>query len=347
MRTRHQLSAVAQLLLCADVVDAVVLEQEQLPRLVQAAAQGALEAMRLDGGQASGDTSVECIQHTGGTCMIQGCAAWRGPTTCSVGRCFCQEGHCAGSDGQCYEARNRLVGQHLRFRNARWPEYYLYFASVFPHSLYVSKDPSRQGDLRLLELPGQDRSFDKEVLLSSEAFSNWVAAMGESDDSSTFDLKKDSISSLHTTLRDSSESTRSITARAVQLKGLMSTPVSQLTVRFVEAPRYEGQPNGTTSFMISSWKYPDRYMMVSRASWDVAAGRHDPGVGGYWISEPPLNMSLPRFRGEHCSFDCGSYGSGSSFGNVRMPTRTIVWIVLGVAGGCIGSCILGRLRYGS
>lgn len=43
-----------------------------------------------------------CKIDTGGSCMIQGCHASRGPTVCTSHKCECAKDHCASAEGVCH-----------------------------------------------------------------------------------------------------------------------------------------------------------------------------------------------------------------------------------------------------
>jgi len=239
--------------------------------------------------------SANCVENTGGTCAVENCAAWRGNTTCSVGRCFCAPGTCAGADGQCYRQANREIAHGFRLRNARWPDQYMY-VSVFG-GLAVSTSLNNQSMFNLWETPGQGANAS-EFLLQSEGWPNYVAT-----------IAKEQFCTGNGPSGGQSCTTETVGATAaVQL--VTSSSVEKLTVRLVSAPTYLGAPNNTQSLMISSFTYPGWFLYLSSYSWSVQAFLGDPGVGGYWIADPPLPLELPAYTGPRCSWYCGSYGSG-------------------------------------
>merc|ERR1719389_68333 len=96
---------------------------------------------------------MQCLQNTGGSCLISNCDAWRGATQCSFGRCLCSPGACAGADGKCYAGKQSTkLGVHT-IRNVKWPEYYMYSASYGSTPGVSTDNTTGQSKFVLWQLP--------------------------------------------------------------------------------------------------------------------------------------------------------------------------------------------------
>lgn len=270
-------------------------------------------------------SDASCLQHTGGTCFMMGCSSWRGPTTCRTGRCFCAKNYCAGAEGVCHQEQNHKVGT-FKLRNARWPDHYLYISS-YHRRLLVGKDPGTQADFNFHALPGQ--KVNEEFVVESNRYRDWAATIIEKQDCST-----------DSNGRHDCDWKR--VAGSAPIGGAFletESSAESLAVRLLAAPEYEGAPNHTVSVMIESYRYPRNFMFAHSFNFDVSIHSGDPGAGGYWLLEPNITIELSPYRGPRCSYNCGSYGSGTSSGHVLMT----VLIVVGAVGG-FGCCsVLGFL----
>jgi len=253
---------------------------------------------------------ISCIEYTGGTCMVQPCSAWRGPTECSVGRCFCRRGYCSSADGECYSESNKEIAAGFMLRNARWPEQYMYVPKL-SRSLWTSRRVNDQSKFNLYQLPGQESGNGLvEYLLGSAKYTNYVATIRRQEVCSGGDSGGCHIENQ---------------AVIVPITRVSSSAVEDMAVNLVLAPQYEGAPNGSQSVMIESFLHPGYYMYLSRMSWSVGSYKGDAGVGSYWIPEPSLPLHLTSYRGYRCTYDCGSYGSRSS------GVSGVILIIVGAA----------------
>lgn len=231
-------------------------------------------------------SSRMCVANTGGKCRFSSCDSWRGGTTCSLGRCLCQDGLCAGADGKCHLETNELAASGFRLRNARWPEFLLHFPTHFTYMKV--HHTTHQDDSELFDvyvLPGSNRT---ECLLSSS-------------------VDPDRVSAALTGEEGSFAATKMIGNRAIGYLGS----------RLMRAPKFEGVPPGSVAVMISPMERGLRgsYYTVVAGAWEVAVTRGDTGTGAYWLVEPASaldDLPLPDFDGRACTWDCGSYGSGAS-----------------------------------
>merc|ERR1711957_626835 len=98
---------------------------------------------------------------------------------------------------------------------------------------------------------------------------------------------------------------------AKPIKGLSETSIGSLAVRLTAAPEYDGAPSDDQSVMIESYLHPGFYMHARHYGWNIGADEGDPGAGGYWILESRADLELQEYEGARCTWDCGSYGSGS------------------------------------
>jgi hypothetical protein len=90
------------------------------------------------------------------------------------------------------------------------------------------------------------------------------------------------------------------------------------------ASAIEVAPDGH-SLMIRSVDYADRYFYVPRFSWTVDTHKGDPGTGGYWVFDPPLDgLELLPYRGRRCSYDCAnSLRAGLHFMMIALVSQAL------------------------
>lgn len=252
-----------------------------------------------------------CIANTGGTCSIENCASWRGSTTCDGMRCFCAGGTCAGVDQVCYETSHANVpytrmasGQEnvYEIQNARWPNYFLYVQ--LSGAVWASTDHDGEtSDFTMVKPPqnsGASNAYSPpSYLIYSKEWSDaalYVYRTGSGDDE-----------------------TYAPTCQNIKgsLGGLGNDPpITQLAMTLTKAP-VEVPPEmvakNQSLIMLSSPLYPDRYIYLSKMSWDAKAYKGDPGAGGYWyiktLSSTPLPKdildAMPAYTGPRCSSFCG------------------------------------------
>jgi hypothetical protein len=194
------------------------------------------------------------------------------------------------------------------------------YVSAYSRSVGASTSKTDQSIFDLFESPAQDVSRDPQAFfLGSDAYQVWVAAVEEHEDCIQSNDNRGGVS-----CRTVSE------VNVLPIQRFTSADVSSLAVLMQAAPPYEGQPNGTQSIMIESYRYPRRYFSLSAMSWNLDASYGDGGAGSYWIPEPPLGIQMQAYSGPRCSFDCGAYGSGTS--RMIFVIAAIVSIVFVAAG---------------
>jgi len=226
--------------------------------------------------------------------MTQSCDQSRGATECSWGRCFCNSG-CSGADGKCYGETNKLIKTGFRLRNSRWPDQYMYVSSV-GSSLKVSADPGDQADFELYQLPDQVSGPTlTECLLSSVKYPNYVTTITETHNCNGGDQHRQR------------SCTTSWDGTVTHVAWPAQSSLPGLATKLVAVRDRPGVPAG--AFMIESFSSANYFLYVHRFSWQVGAYSGDPGTGGYWVAEPPLNLTIPEYRGVRCSYDCGFSGA--------------------------------------
>mmetsp|Transcript_105265 Transcript_105265/g.280256 ORF Transcript_105265/g.280256 Transcript_105265/m.280256 type:complete len:366 (-) Transcript_105265:42-1139(-) len=230
--------------------------------------------------------SMDCIDNNGGSCLVQSCYSWRGSQTCHLGRCFCTAGQCAGTDGMCHDEHNVVIANAVRFRNVRFPDYFLYISN-FNYDLWVDRNPGNQGDFNLWQLPNGGHASDPpDFLIASTRFQGYVVNVRE---------KKSCDSN--------NDCTTKIMAGTEHVVFPMDKGIQHLAMEF------ERIPERPDAVMIASYMYSRMHLYVSVASWQVGTYDGDPGTGGYWTFDPPLsNETMERLRmyhGPRCTWFCG------------------------------------------
>jgi len=222
----------------------------------------------------------DCMVHTGGTCMIANCDAWRGPTTCDFGRCVCQPGYCADASGTCTPTRYTNLGTYS-LRNMRWPKYVM-TGSTWGSELNVVESKVQVGKMSYFVLW---QMADGNLLFSSAEYPDYFLTIVKTEGKETNYYEP-----------------RFIFFRATTTGAEKSVP--SLTLRVYGAPDLAGSQG---YIMISSFMYQSRYMYVGSYSWSVDTYGYDPGQNGYWLTEgPPLPMKPVPYSGPRCVFDCSN-----------------------------------------
>jgi len=252
-----------------------------------------------------------CLQNTGVSCISEGCSASQ---ECKYGQCFCGSG-CTSAAGRCLNEDNVLVATGIRFKNVRWPTYYM-VASAMDSEIHVAAnkmDPLAQ--FSLYRLAGQSGEHPQDFLLvpqASPAHSVSVvhryhcmdlmdkSAVGKDQHNTTLTGKSCS----HTWEAETQPMSPSFSAHPA---------VQETAVRFSLAPtkRKGGVPEGAITIR-GSGHHVNRYMFVHVASWQVGTRDDDPGLGGYWVPEPPLPFQVPAYVGPPCAHACDSFSGRSA-----------------------------------
>lgn len=224
-------------------------------------------------------TTTDCFTDTGGTCMVQQCAAWRGAQCGKSWKCICPEGSCSGADGKCYRQKYESLGK-FRIRNAKFPAYYMY-VSAYWNGLYVTEQLSPQSDFMIKKMP------DESVIMSPLLFPQYVVRTEE-------DRQCDGDG-------HNEHCTYSYDPEVTYISGWFTDMSAISASLHLETINHEGQDY----VMIANADHPDRYFDTSNFGSTINTGRGDNGLYSYWIFEPPLPFKPPAFRGRRCSFNCG------------------------------------------
>jgi len=263
------------------------------------------------------DNNINCIVNTGGGCASAPCYAWRGPTQCNAGRCFCSQRTCAVVSDSNQEVCEHVEYErpfnetHFRLRNSRWPDYYIDVDS------FGSVDVENRGDNEddnkfTLYMPTSKKSaVNTKNLIFLLASVKW----------------KDSVLRVY---KGGSSDRRFQTAlQNVNggLRGLVPDPsIAEIGMKISIAPKGMFGPNGTERrpLMLSSYNWPNEFLYCTTFRWSVDVHREDPGAGGYWWFEPPLPDELvailPHYTGKRCSINCGEVSAAGSSRNILLAS---------------------------
>uniref|UniRef100_A0A7S4VHL8 Uncharacterized protein n=1 Tax=Alexandrium monilatum TaxID=311494 RepID=A0A7S4VHL8_9DINO len=220
---------------------------------------------------------LQCVTDTGGTCNIWRCNAERGPTVCErvaafFHYCKCQEGYCSDLAGRCIKQENSPVAVSVRFRNAQWPDYFLYVSgdyAMVSDGILESDDSAK---FNVYMLPSNSNRPNR-LMMGSVKYPSYVVTTETVQHC------------YHDTDPDDTRPTQCITRWLVGAER-----VSRMTMRHVI--RMLSVDWEEPAVMIEALAYPGRFWYVPYGSWNVRARFGDPGPQGYWIPDPPLPDSL-------------------------------------------------------
>mmetsp|Transcript_19477 Transcript_19477/g.61187 ORF Transcript_19477/g.61187 Transcript_19477/m.61187 type:complete len:323 (-) Transcript_19477:134-1102(-) len=214
----------------------------------------------------------ECWTYTGGTCNIWRCNAERGPTVCErvaafFHYCKCQEGYCSDLAGRCIKQENSPVAVSVRFRNAWWPDYFMYVSGNFAMVDNGILDDTSLFNIYMLP---SIHNRPNRLMMGSVRYPSFVCT-------TTMDRQCD----------DHNHGSHCVTSWPVG-----SERVSEMSLRHVIRMFYVDREEPEPAVMIEAVSYPGRFWYVPYGSWNVRARFGDPGPQGYWIPDPPLPDSL-------------------------------------------------------
>lgn len=292
-----------------------------------------LSASRNDtSSRTSSSRPPSCVQNTGASCVTQGCGSSHGKMECRFGQCHCSNG-CSSGEGVCHNQANVLVASGIRLKNVQWPTYYL-IASTMDNFIHVANsyhDPLAQ--FNLYQLPGQGHNPEYFLLVPEGSPTHSVSVIHADRCSGIVDkISKDLMETIPKQLRErpippvgnleknpKDESTAERSPMSNQSCGhtwkAQTQPMSpsfsehpsvqDIAVRLSQAPAATGGQAGAITIR-GSGKSNDRFMFIYDGTYKVTTRADDPGLGGYWIPDPPLPFSLPAYDGPACRHNCHS-----------------------------------------
>lgn len=250
---------------------------------------------------------ASCYKNTGGTCYIQGCNADR-KAECSTGHCWCKEG-CVGSDGLCRAdvSSYKLVASNFRLKNFYWKDQYMYAPRTwFMEQLRTTTANSGYADLwNLYELPGPmwvpyglSGAFKDTpgYFLSPVEFPEYAAGIASTK-----------MQAYVPTGGGGKNNKGSSGGIVIPVGSMFVVDLYHLTSRHLLANTAPFNPAVVMNSLCRPAKYPEAIEInggfgqaswyVHTASWEVFGWVwSDPQEGGYWVPDPPLNISLPTCR---------------------------------------------------
>jgi len=239
----------------------------------------------------SGWGDAACYTVTGGTCMIYGCNADRG-AVCGVGHnCVCESG-CTGADGICRPtAGYQVIARNVRLRNAKFSGQYLYAPrSWFMEQLRVTDQKGKYADLwNIYKLPGKDYLWRQDMyFLSPAEFPEYAAGVANTKMEAYVPGKGGGDNS----------------GFVVPVGSLFVVDLFHLTSRHGLLDRDPFNIGQVMNTLCRPREHPEAIQIsgslgqatwyVHHASWEVFGWVwSQPGEGGHWVPEPPLNHTLP------------------------------------------------------
>lgn len=251
-----------------------------------------------------------CIQNTGVSCGSQGCDASHGKMECRLGQCYCSS-TCSSGEGVCQADTNMLVASGLRLKNAQWPAFYL-VASTLDNYIHVAShgaDPLAQ--FNLYQLPGQGQSPKSFLLVPQGSPAHSVSVihrhhcsgipekehpLEEMSSDEDVDSKQNASHCRHTWKAETQPMSPTYSVHP---------SVQDIAVQLSQAPA--GTQTGAITIR-GSGKHVNKFMFIHEGTYKVVTRADDPGLGGYWIPDPPLAFSLPAYDGPPCQHACESLG---------------------------------------
>jgi len=244
-------------------------------------------------------SSPKCMRFTGGTCWTSQCSEYRGPTECqpmfplgSKG-CLCKPGHCSSAEGLCLPEGNVVVARNVRFENARFRGHYL--KMDFPH-FWESTVPDKDSLLTVVRLPA--KHGDPGYLLLHEA-SGMVPWYEWSDG-------------------------------IPKLRNITLVDTQYAALHISAAPAFAGKREDQQVVVLDFVAAKGKLIYASGIANPTVQTSHwisTPGVGGYWIPDPPLPGLFPVYTYSDCWFDCGSLGSGASW-SIRYIWHVLIYVLV-------------------
>lgn len=298
------------------------------------------KAIRMPQSKANATYDVEtnCLVNTGGSCVIEDCARFRGPTTCHFDRCLCTEG-CSTADGSCTNHTYKTVLKDFTMRDFRFGRY-LYVDDVLWHVAMSDDNSSELNHFTLME------THDGEFIIYAKANPDFAIAIQRTESSSrrryspptvTYSVTQTNVKGEYGVGFDPSAPNVAIT--------LTEPPGGYNDERRPKAYQF----NGAHPVMLQSFAHPRHY--IYSPYWGGALDQasvedDDPGDGGLWIFDPPLpmeyirgkNKRLDHFKGIRCSFDCHGPES-KTFKNIGLA------LVIGLGVMCAVCSIAGLVMY--
>lgn len=243
-----------------------------------------------------------CIQDTGVSCLSEKCGGSLGKTKCKAGHCVCSDG-CSSFRGVCQSEQNIMVASGLRLQNAAWPAFYMMSASM-DREIHVGSngfDPLAR--FNLYQLPGQGNSPQDFLLVpqSSPSFSISTVHKYHCNDL----LERDG-SDKHNISMTSNSCTHTWTVQTVPMSPTYSKApsVQDVAIRLSQAPDPKKKLPLSAVTIRGSGKHVGKYWYAKDGSTKVGTRADDPGLGGYWILDPPLAFELPPYDGPACEHGC-------------------------------------------
>jgi len=223
--------------------------------------------------------------------MISNCYAERG-AVCRGSNCVCANG-CTGADGICRNISSyKLVGKNVRFRNVKFSDQYLYAPRTwFMEQIRTTDTAGQYADLwNVYKMPGKDYQYGQEMfLLSPVEFPEYAAGVADTKMRAWIPLgdKKGADGN----------------GIVIPVGSLFVVDLYHLTSRHLLANKYPFniayimnnicRPNSHPNAVEINGALGRASWYIHHASWEVFGWVwSDPGEGGYWVPEPPLDVPL-------------------------------------------------------
>jgi len=213
----------------------------------------------------------------------------------------------------CHKEDNVLVATGIRFKNARWPTYYL-VASTMDDQIHVANsgvDPLAR--FNLYQLPGQGQRPTGFLLVpqASPGYAVSIVHKYHCDDLLQRNAKVEPGHNAKVELHKPNSSL----AGGGSCKHSWNAQTQPMSPSYNVHPSVQDAAVHLSKAHVSEKKVVaitirgagvrvDKYMFVHAGSWKVSSRADDPGLGGYWIPEPPLAFALPEFDGPPCKHAC-------------------------------------------
>lgn len=253
-----------------------------------------------------------CIQNTGLSCQNdQGCDQSHGAMECRQGQCYCSS-TCSSGEGVCQNEANVLVASGLRLKNAKWPAWVL-IASTLDDLIHVAsnaQDPMAM--FNLYQLPGQGKNPINFLLVPQGSPAHSVSVIHRRHCTGVLEAelvspneKEDDKSAKNSTIDDCRHTWKAQT-QPMSPHFSEHPSVQDIAVQLSEAPGVGAKAGAIT--IRGSGKHINRFMFIHEGTYKVTTRSDDPGLGGYWIPDPPLSFSLPAYDGPPCehAHRCGN-----------------------------------------
>lgn len=194
-------------------------------------------------------------------------------------------------------------------------------ASTMDNLIHVgTSNTDPLGRFNLYQLPGQGDSPQDFLLVPEGSPAHSLSVVHTYQCSDVIELPHDAVAAKEkkqnsSTSRQSCKHSWKAEAHPLSPSYSVHPSVQDAAIRLWRAPVSTDKYPGAVTIR-GTGPFVSQFMFVHDGSWKVSTRDDDPGLGGYWIPEPPLPVSLPMYDGPPCKIACESLSVRSAIAKV-------------------------------